>query len=183
MNEWNLWTRPSLWHVWLESWVVCLLERLTGITDLLGGAWSCLVVSAWSTGLDWVSGTAIPESILRCMRVNIDIKSTKVTWLMLLRRDGNIRLLTSETMEVSCLATGVVPAGVSWPADPPTLTTCWVLILCWVGNNCWVIHNLWLVLHCGAEIHNWLITCWVLCLCRVRRARHTCWVSQSWQVC
>ena len=95
-----------------------VLERLTGVPDLLGGVWSCLVVGVCSTGLDWVSGAAIPESILRCMRVHIDIKSTKVAWFMLL---GNIRLLTSETMEVSCLVTGVVPAGVPRPADPSPL--------------------------------------------------------------
>ena len=40
---------------------------------------------------------------------------------MLLGIDGNMRLLTSETMEASCLSIGAVPAGVPWAAGPSIL--------------------------------------------------------------
>ena len=97
-----------------------VLECLTGVSGLLGGDWSWVVVGVWTTGLDWAS-VAVAPSILRCMRVHIDMKSSKVAWLILLGIDGKMRLLTSETMETSCLSTGAFPAGVPWAAGPSSL--------------------------------------------------------------
>ena len=91
-----------------------VLECLTGVLDRLGGVWSSLVIGVWSTGLDWVTGAGKPKSILRCIKVHIDIKSTKLAWSMFLGRDGNSKLLTSETMDASCTAAGVFSAGVPW---------------------------------------------------------------------
>ena len=49
------------------------------------------------------------------------MKSNSVSWLILLGIDGKMRLLTSETMELSCLSTGAVSAGVPWAAGPSLL--------------------------------------------------------------
>ena len=148
-----------------------VLECSTGVLDPLGRVWSSLVVGVWSTGLDWVSGTGIPKSILRCSIVTIDIKLSKLAWLILLGGDGKIKLLTSETMDVSWTAAGVVPAGVPWATGSSPLAessnaescgcvgTCWVLFLCRVGNTCRVVHTLGHVIRCRAVIPCWLIAC------------------------
>ena len=98
-----------------------VLECSTGVLDPLGGVWSSLVEGVWSTGLDWVSGTGKPKSILRCNRAILDINSSKLAWLMLLGRNRKSKLLTSETMEVSCTAAGVVPAGIPWATGSSSL--------------------------------------------------------------
>ena len=110
-----------------------VLECLTGVPDLLGGVRSSLDVCVWATGLDWVSGTGIAMSILRCIKVINDKQSSKTVWLICLGRDGEIKLLASETMVVSCpcrsgvkAAARVVPAGVPWAesATPAESSSC-----------------------------------------------------------
>ena len=116
------------------------LGRLTGVLHLLRGVWSSLGVGVWTTGLDWVSGTGITLSILRFMRVHIDIKSSKLVWLICLGRDGNSKLLASETMVVSpCWSgvtalTGVVPAGVPWATGPASLAESSTAESCWSAD-------------------------------------------------
>ena len=91
------------WNLWSSGWRMIMCSHRCLINGPGLGVWSHT------------------PSILCCMRVHGDIKSSKNAWLMFLGRDGNMRLLTSETMEVSCRATGTVPAGVPWAAGPSPL--------------------------------------------------------------
>ena len=55
-----------------------VLERLTGVLERLTGIPDLLDVGVGATGLDWVSGTGIAMSILRCIKVIIDKQSSVV---------------------------------------------------------------------------------------------------------
>ena len=116
----------------LESSVT--LARLTGVLDRLTGVLGCrsgilggvldfldgvssslgIDVGVCATGLTWASGAVIPRSILRCMRVHIDMKSTNWFWLIALGSEGKIVPLKSDNKDELCPAAGVFPAGVPW---------------------------------------------------------------------
>ena len=107
------------------------LHLLTGVMDLLAGAWESLVLDIegdLSTtllsfgGLTWLSGTGITVSMRLCINVIIDIKSRKLAWLIRLGSGGKITLPSSDAITESCPCwsgvwdlAGVVPAGVLCP--------------------------------------------------------------------
>ena len=85
---------------------------LAGMADLLLVE-SCLGAGAadWSGGQAGATGT-LDWSIRRCSNVHIDIKSTRVSWLMDLGMEGKSRLLVPVDLEMSGPSPGEVAAGV-----------------------------------------------------------------------
>ena len=166
------------------------LHLLTGVLDLLAGAWDSLVLAVegdllttrLSTGaLSAFSGSDITVSTRLCINVIIDIKSNRLVWLISLGNDGKITLPSSEENSGSrpcwagvCDLAGVITAGAICSAGSAPLPSrqlpshhtlpgqqpCWVIILCRVSNHCRVCRP------------GRVVTCsWVGNLCQ---ARHTC---------